>query len=84
MSTKKKSPQKTASKSKGFHPVVNDTKLREHQERLLALSSAVNEVMRNHGFLADGDQMICEDVIVILPNGQSRVERRCYPVQSTA
>ena len=77
MASNKKSRAKAA-----IHPVLDQAKLRSHQERLRAASEAVDAVMHEHGLLDDGEKMICEDVIVIGPDGVPRHEKQCHPIQT--
>ena len=85
----KKSPTKPAARpSNGIAPdhalraAIDMPSMEKHQERLNALSVAVNEVLRAHGFLGADDDKVCEWVTVVRPNGTVYVERRCNPTKT--
>lgn len=77
MATKKASRKKPA-----LHPALDITKVKAHQERLRSASAAVDAVMHQHGLIGDGEKMICEDVIVIGPDGVPHHEQQCHPIQT--
>jgi hypothetical protein len=64
------------------HPALNRTSVRKHQERLVNLSNAVHGAMIEHGLLADGDNchVVCEDEIVIGPNGEPTHQTVCRTI----
>lgn len=65
-----------------IHPALNRNSVKRHQEKLANASKAVHAVMLEHGLLADGESchVVCEDEIVIGPDGEPRHETVCHTV----
>jgi hypothetical protein len=78
--TTKKNAKKPGTKkpATSTHPMFTETGL--DQERLEALTTKLDELLREHGLLGEADDRVCEWVPVIGPRGPY-LERRCHPIQ---
>lgn len=69
-------------KKNNVHPSLDAVKVKQRQGQLKALSTSVQAAMKLHGILGDGCQTVCEDEIVIGPDGQPHHETVCRTICS--
>ena len=62
------------------HPSLDSAKVKERQNQLKALSASVHGAMIDHGIASDGCKTICQDEIVIGPDGQPHHQTVCRTI----